>query len=74
MFFCTDDQTLSNYYHLSVEKNSILLFMGYLFWQFASLTLGFSTSIITSEASEGVLEVKVQSVYNITLIIHDNIT
>ena len=65
VFFCTDDQTLSNYYHLSVEKNSILLFMGYLFWQFASLALGFSTSIITSEASEGVLEVKVQSVYNI---------
>lgn len=69
VFFLQSDYSLANHYHLSIEKNGILLFIGYLFWQFASLSLGFSTSIISSESSEGVLEVKMQSTYDIVLLL-----
>lgn len=52
-------------YGISKQVSKFLLLIGFLFWQFGIMALGFSTSLISSEASTGRLELKVQGKYSI---------
>ncbi|MEG0527218.1 MAG: hypothetical protein RR531_06855, partial [Longicatena sp.] len=52
-------------YGVSNDTSQFLIMIGFLFWQFGSLSLGFSTSLISSDASNGMLELKVQGKFSI---------
>lgn len=67
-FFFNEGSPLKIYYDISSNDENILFFIGFLFWQFSSLALGFSTSIVSSEASEGILEQKMQSSFKIQIL------
>ena len=60
-----NDTSFQNIYHVSSDKSQFLVMIGFLFWQFGSLALGFSTSMISSDASTGMLELKVQGKFSI---------
>jgi len=49
------------FYDVTKKEASVLLLIGFLFWQFGVLALGFTTSLVSSDSSTGRLEIKVQS-------------
>lgn len=54
-----------NVYRITKDTAQFLVMIGFLFWQFSSLALGFSTSLISIDASNGMLELKVQGRFSI---------
>jgi len=52
---------LQSSYRISADTAKFLVFLGYVFWQFSIIGLGYSSSSIGSDARRGILEVKMQS-------------
>lgn len=52
----------------STAESRFLTLLGYIFWQFNAMALGYSTSTIRLEASRGTLELYIQSKYSIILL------
>ena len=52
----------------STAESRFLTLLGYIFWQFNAMALGYSTSTIRLEASRGTLELYIQSRYSIILL------
>lgn len=59
---------ITNYYHVDPAYDRVLLLIGYTFWQFSSNALGISAIHISGEALSGLLEVKLLSKVNVTLL------
>ena len=53
----------SNFYALDGVQGSVLVIIGYVFWQNASAALGYCTNAISRETSQGIFEVRMQSRY-----------
>ncbi len=53
-------------YELGVSKDDSIkfVFIGYMIWQIGCIALGYSSNFIKTEATEGILEVKQQSVFS----------
>ena len=60
---------LSNFYKVDDGKGAMLLLIGYLIWQFSANALGWSSSSISSDATVGLLEVKMQSYFHLSTIL-----
>lgn len=68
IFIFTDSSTLQKIYQVSAPEASVLVMIGFIFWNFGVLALGKSSSSIQSDSSIGILENKIQSKYPITLL------
>ena len=53
----------SSFYDTSEATGSVLLLIGYIFWQNSSAALGYCTGTISNETSQGIFEVRLQSKY-----------
>lgn len=58
----SDATTFSNFYHVKSDDGPVLLLIGYIFWSFSNMALGYSSSVISSDAKTGMLEVRLQSI------------
>ena len=58
----SETSSFADYYNLSSDGGPTLLLIGYIFWSFSSVALGFSSSVISSDARTGMLEVKLQGI------------
>lgn len=59
---------LEIYYNTTEANGNILFLLGFIFWQYGTLSLGFTTSMITEESSIGRLEMKMQGKYSLSFI------
>lgn len=58
----SETSSFADYYNLSSDGGPTLLLIGYIFWSFSSVALGFSSTVISSDARTGMLEVKLQGI------------
>ena len=68
IFYFNASTAFSSFYSLSETEGEVLVLVGYIFWQMSSTALGFSSSTIKCEADKGILELKLQSKFNIIFI------
>ncbi|WP_057491379.1 hypothetical protein [Streptococcus orisasini] len=57
-----DTNVFSNFYHVKYTDGPVLLLIGYIFWSFSNMALGYSSSVVSSDAKTGLLEVKMQGI------------
>ena len=60
-YFLKNNTWLMNAYEASQDQSNYLFFIGYVFWQFGSLSLGFCTTMISGNSRNGMLELQAQS-------------
>lgn len=53
------------FYDVSEAGGSILMLIGYIFWQNSSAALGYTSALIEGEAEVGVFEMRLQSRFSI---------
>ena len=68
IFIFTNSSDLQEMYQVNASEASILVMIGFIFWNFGVLALGKSSSSIQDDARIGILENKIQSNYSITLL------
>lgn len=68
IYFFQDVKYIANAYSASNEDASILILLGFIFWQFSVLALGFTKSGIEGDFKTGNIEMNVQSCYSLPLI------
>ena len=68
VYFFQTGLLLEIYYDTTKANGNILFLLGFLFWQFGTLSLGFTTSMITEESATGKLEMKMQGKYALSFI------
>ena len=59
-YFFKNNSALMNAYQVNQDQSNYLFFIGYVFWQFGSLSLGYSTSMIAGNSKNGLLELQAQ--------------
>lgn len=69
MFFFQSSLGIQHYYDVNEQTAQILYFLGFLFWQFGTLALGFCSSMISNDARSGILELEMQSGYPVWLLV-----
>lgn len=69
MFYFQSSYGLQDFYGVSEQTAKVLYFLGFLFWQFGTLALGFCSSMISNDARSGILELEVQSGYPVPLLV-----
>ncbi len=67
-YYFKNNASLTNYYGVNVNQSNYLFYLGFVFWQFGSLALGFSTSMITNYSSTGLLELHTQGFCSMSLL------
>ncbi|MCX4319210.1 hypothetical protein AALB52_19990 [Lachnospiraceae bacterium 38-14] len=55
----------SSFYHVNEAGGSILMLIGYIFWQNSSAALGYLSSTISGEMERGIFEMRLQSKFSV---------
>lgn len=63
IYFLKISDGFTAFYNIDAHSGSMLIFIGYIFWQNASTALGYSSAIISNESSRGIFEVRLQGKY-----------
>lgn len=58
---------------ISETEGKIIVLIGYIFWQMSSTALGFSSSSIKSDVNRGILELELQSKFNVIFLMLINL-
>ena len=68
IYYFNANTAFSSFYSLNETEGKVLVLIGYIFWQMSSTALGFSSSTIKNDANKGILELELQSKFNIIFI------
>lgn len=72
-YYFGNSQFIAEEYSTTIANGNILLLIGFIFWQFAVLSLGFTSASISSDSISGNMETKIQSVYPLQLLYFINL-
>lgn len=67
-YYFKNNTSLNNYYNVDDSQSNYLFYLGFVFWQFGTLALGFSTNMITNYSSDGLLELHTQGFASMPLL------
>lgn len=66
VYFFGNGEFIGQNYSTTITNGNILLLIGFIFWQFAVLSLGFTSASISNDSATGNIESKIQSVYSLS--------
>ncbi len=69
IYFMGINEGFASFYNTNGNVGNILVLIGYIFWQNATSALGYCTGTISSELSQGIFEMRLQSKYSVAVIL-----
>lgn len=66
IYFMGINEGFASFYNTNANTGNVLVLIGYIFWQNAVAALGYCTATISSELSQGIFEMRLQSKFSVS--------